>query len=293
MENVEFEAGINAYNYTWALSESRWAWEFLRRNAAFRKIAAQHDPNDISTRKACNDITIVRPKFDQTEAQRWGLVCMPDPDENGFDANVFWSSALYPRAISIHVSQRSDDELDDIFTQSVRNCTIVHLTDLAGREHLLIKGNGRVVQVECTGLSLLSLEPVRMKLIIDTLGDFDQTLAAIERGKELYDNNLQTAEPVWTKSAMSLRNALVALDCHDAGLSYLETAVYIYGKTRAQEAWSGTSRAMKDEIKRALTRGKELRDGAYTTLLNPEAKKRQTRGGSFAPYDIGANPLGV
>jgi len=50
---------------------------------------------------------------------------------------------------------------------------------------------------------------------------------------------------------------------------------------------------MKDGFKRALTRGKEQRDGAYTTLLNHEAKKRETLGGSIAPYDICANPLGV
>lgn len=282
---------ISDYDYTAALSPSRWAWEFLRRNTTFRTLASQINPANISIREACNGIIIMRPKVDQIEAQRWGLVCMPDPKLNGFDANVFWSGALYPRSLTIHVAQRAEDEIDDIFAQSMRTCSVVHLTDLAGREHLLIKGNGRVVQVECSGLSLLSQEPVRMKLIIDTLGNFDDSISTIKSAKRLFGDDFQKNEVVWTKSSLVLRNALVALDCHEVGMSYLDTAIFIYGATRAKEAWDGPSRAMKDEIKRSLTRGRELRDGAYTTLLDPAKQKQHSRA-SFAPYS-GAQPMGL
>lgn len=262
---------LSEYDYTWTLSRSRWAWEFLRRNSDFRHTATPDYRARISDRIACHGITILRPRSDQAEAEaeHWGLAIMPDPDLNGYDANVFWRASSYPRQISVQVVPRGETEVDHIFEKTIRHCQMVHLTDLGGREYLLLKGNGRVVQVGCNGLSLLSFEPVKVKFTIDTLGEFDDTLSTIERATKLYDDDFETSEPIWSRKALALRNALIALDANAAGLSYFETAAIIYGAERAHQAWQGQSRAMKDEMKRALQRGRDLRDGAYTQLLRP------------------------
>ncbi|MEZ5945622.1 MAG: hypothetical protein R3C04_01990 [Hyphomonas sp.] len=39
--------------------------------------------------------------------------------------------------------------------------------DTSGHELLLLKGNGCVVQVRCTGMSLLAMEPVKMGFLIE------------------------------------------------------------------------------------------------------------------------------
>lgn len=267
---------LSDYDYTWTLSRSRWAWEFLRRNPEFRSNATPEYRARISGRVACHGITILRPRSDQAEAEaeHWGLAIMPDPDLNGYEANVFWRSALYPREVSIQVVPRSETDVDHIFEKTIRHCKMVHLTDLAGREYLLLKGNGRIVQVGCSGLSLLSFEPVKVKFTIETLGEFDNTLSTIERATKLYDNDFEDSEPVWSRSALSWRNAIIALDANASGLSYFETASIIYGDARASEAWSGSSRAMKDEMKRALQRGRDLRDGGYRQLLRPPTSEQ-------------------
>lgn len=263
------EDHISGYDYCWLLSDSRWAWEFLRRNSAFLDDAASTPPGSLSFAAACHQITLVRPKAPQTLAERWGLSFFPDPDQNGLDADAFWSAGLYPRRVHTHISPRSSIEVCEIYDRTVGICRITHLTDLAGREHLLLKGNGCVIQVLCTGMSLLAREPVKLSFVIDSLDEFQAKLKTLQRAQRVYDPQAEAEIPEWTRHSLALRNALVALDCHDAGKSYFETAAFIYGEARAREAWDSPSRAMKDEMKRALARGRELREGGYSTLLGP------------------------
>ena len=258
------------YNYAWAMSRSRWAWEFLRRNPEFRNAVAVHASKPVSERMVCNGIIIIRADADQGVASQWGLSFLPDINQNGFDADVFWSGTQYPRTVSVQVTPRAVYEVDEIFAQSLRYGRIIHLTDTAGREHLLVKGNGRVVQVGCTGLSLLSLEPVRVKLTLDTISNVDEAIAIIQRTKGLFAEDFSKDAPEWTREALSFRNAVIALDCQEAGLSHFETASVIHGQAAAEASWASDSRAMKDEMKRALARGRDLRDGGYRLLLKPE-----------------------
>ena len=138
-----------------------------------------------------------------------------------------------------------------------------------GSETKLTRGNGCVIQVFCTGMSLLAREPVKLSFIIDSLDEFQAKLKTLQRAQRVYDPQAEADIPEWTRHSLALRNALVALDCHDAKLSYFETAGFIYGEERAREAWDSPSRAMKDEMRRALARGRDLRDGGYATLLGP------------------------
>lgn len=267
---IEAKIKLSDYNYAWPLSRSRWAWEFLRRNPDFRNTASVYAGKNISDRMVCNGIVVFRAAGDQSVAEEWGLSFLPDINQNGFDAMVFWSGTQYPRTVTVQVTPRAVHEIDEIFAQSLRYGRIIHLTGTAGREHLLVKGNGRVVQVGCSGLSLLSLEPVRVKLTIDTISNFDEAIAIINRTKGLFAEDFSKDDPEWTRETTAFRNALVALDCHAAGLTHFDTACVIYGQQAAEQAWSETGRAMKDEMKRALTRGRELRDGGYRQLLKPE-----------------------
>ena len=159
---VLLQSVLDRYDYTRTLSRSRWAWEFLRRNQDFLEEAALHGADKVSVRTACHGIILIRPRTDQMAAERWGLAFFPDPRHDGFSANAFWSSALFPRQVQVQVSPAGPGEACPIYEKTVKQCEIVHLVDTAGREHILVKGNSNVVQVQCTGMSMLSPEPVRL-----------------------------------------------------------------------------------------------------------------------------------
>jgi hypothetical protein len=258
---------LEAYEYTWKLADSRWAWEFLRRNSGFLTDVANSDRSKVSYRPACFQITLIRPHRDQTAAERWGLAFFPDPDHNGFQADAFWSPGIYDRAVRTHVGPRPPGDICEIYDRTVETCVVSHLTDPAGREHLLLKGNGCVIQALCSGMSILALEPVKLSFIIDSIEGFQTKLRTLERAQRVYGPYDDLEAPNWSRHSLALRNALIAFDCHEAGFSYLDTARFIYGEERATTAWSGASRAMKDEMKRALARGREMVNGGYAALL--------------------------
>ncbi len=184
---VLLQSVLDRYDYTRTLSRSRWAWEFLRRNEEFLAEAALHGPDEVSVRTACHGITLIRPRTDQMAAERWGLAFFPDPRHDGFVANAFWSSALFPRQVQVQVSPAGPGEACPIYERTVKQCGIVHLVDTAGREHILVKGNGHVVQVQCTGMSMLSPEPVRLGFLIRGTANFASRWRMLDEAQRVYD----------------------------------------------------------------------------------------------------------
>ena len=85
-------------------------------------------------------------------------------------------------------------------------CDITHFTDQQAREFLLIRGKGCVVQVRCTGVSLLGLEPVRMKLTISNLDAYERKLRAQKAALALVDEGPDLEAPLWTKTTQILRD---------------------------------------------------------------------------------------
>lgn len=70
-----------------------------------------------------------------------------------------------------------------------------------------------------------------------------------------------------TRDQLLLRDAVIALDGRRAGASYREIAIAMVGAVRAKEAWSSVSRSLKERVRRARTKGEEMRDGGYRTLI--------------------------
>ena len=264
-----------SYAYTLTLSRSRWAWEFLRRNPDFLADAAREPPGSVSIRTACPRTLLVKPRTDQVAADRWGLAFFPDPAATGYDALAFWSGTRFPRQVQLQVSPAMPGEMCEIQDKTRALCDIVHLVDSAGREHLLVKGNGHVVQVRCTGLSLLTNDPVRLGFLIHGVETFQQRVSLLADAQRVYGMPPQT-QPAWTRSRLALRNALIAWDCQMAGLSLRATASVIYGEFRSREAWAGPSRAMKDEMRRARKRAHRLVHGGYRQLLARAPSGRRT-----------------
>ncbi|KDA04211.1 DNA -binding domain-containing protein [Hyphomonas oceanitis] len=80
--------------------------------------------------------------------------------------------------------------------------------------------------------------------------------------------------PVWTRRHVLLRDALVALEAHESGLCYRQTAMIFYSEARVSEAWNSGSTAMKAEMARRLAKGRHLRDGGYFELLSSGRARR-------------------
>lgn len=253
------------YAYTQKLSRSRWAWEFLRRNRTFLEDARRYSARGIPRQSACRNVTLLRPGTGQTAAERWGLLCFPDPDADGLSADVFWNPAIYAGALKVHVGPRSPGEPCEIFEETTRLCDVLHLADAAGREHVLLRAGDLSVQVACEGLSLLSPEPVRIQIVIAGVACLGTHLRYLEKARALLGAPVPRR---WTRTTRALRHALMALDCRQAGLSQKDTARLIYGRARADSDWGAPGGAMRGEIRRAIRKGFHYAAGGYSELLD-------------------------
>ena len=274
-EHEPYPVRAEDYAYTRTLSRSRWAWEFLRRNRLFLADAAREPVGTLSVRKACPNTLLIRPRTDQTAADRWGLAFFPDPAANGYEAQAFWSGSQFPRQVQLHVSPAMPGETCEIRQRAESCCNLVHLVDSAGREHLLVRGWPHIVQVRCTGCSLLTSDPVRLGFMISGVDSLTQRVRLLEDAFRVFSDQQEPDLPAWTRTQLALRNALIAWDCQLAGLSLRQTAHVIYGYARAEAAWAGPDRAMKDSVRRSRKRAASLIQGRYRELLAPSASGRR------------------
>lgn len=155
----------------------------------------------------------------------------------------------------------------DIWDRTVPICDITHVTDLQAREFLLVRGKGCVVQVRCTGTSLIGLEPVRMKLTISDLDDYERKVKTQKAALALVEQGPVTEIPLWTKTTQIPRDGLVALDCLELGMSRRDIAVVLNGKDVVDAEWSLENGTMKDAIRYIIRKAEGLRDGGYLIEL--------------------------
>lgn len=262
---LKTDAALKHYDYLWRMTPDRWAWEYLRRNEEFLEDAGTFNQADISERTVCHSIRILKSRVPQTVAERWGLIMMPDPSKNAIDADVVWNEKAFPDQVEVNVVPRGDNEACEIYDTSVMLARISHFTDSIGREFLLTRGNGCIFQVRCHGISLLGMEPVRMKLQISDFESYDRKVKAQQEGMRVFGNNPDAEPPKWTKRTHMLRDGLIVLDSLKLGMSRREIAIVLYGKNKVDDEWQ--SGHMKDAVKYLVQKAKALRDGGYLVEL--------------------------
>jgi len=255
------------YDYTHNLSRRGWAWEFLRRNQKFQAEAAKHAP--LVTHVPCNrNIIVVIPGTDQAGAAKWGLYYFPDPNLDGLVADTFWRINLYPRSVPLVLSAPEAGYVDDIYERTTKTCKNVYVVQCPdGLELMIVVGQARTIQAVCSGVSFVEFPRPQMSIGMGDIPELKDKMTNIDRARAVYEIPNLDEPPEWSPRTLRLRDALISLDCKDAGMSLRETACILYGETEVAAAWAGASRSMKDSVRRLRSKGEALRGGLYTDLL--------------------------
>ena len=124
-----------------------------------------------------------------------------------------------------------------------------------------------MVQVRCSGLPLIGLEPVRMKFTISDIDAYERKAKVQKAALELYGDGPDLSVPLWTKTTQILRNGLIALDCMEQDMSRREIAVLLYGEARVADAWNDDKGSLRDAVKYLVRKAEGLRDGGYLMEL--------------------------
>ena len=138
------------------------------------------------------------------------------------------------------------------------------LIDANGRQHLVLRAHGVILQVEVEGADVTHGPALLEFYVHSQLRRSGHQLIMMDRFLS-GSAPKSPPNPVWTSQARKLRDAIIALDGRAAGASHREVAIVIYGRAKVESEWGPAG--LRDLVRRDLDRGLKLAMGGYRDLL--------------------------
>lgn len=265
----EFSTYRQSYDYTAYLSRRDWRFEYLRRIRAFEKEAWDGYADAPSGKLACHDITLLRLQRRQPAAEKWGLRFFLSPDRIAPKVCAFWTDEIDPHFVQVTVVPRDPDEPHDLFEETIKRCKMIHLTDENRVEHLVHIGPGSSVQVKCQGHTLVTSRPVKTSFSQDALVGLEDHFNMVRRATAVYGEHIADP-PEFSRTSRLLRNGLIALDGHKAGLSDRQVASIIEGDASVAHGVENGDRSLIKRVKYYRDRAKSLCDEIQRGVPTPD-----------------------
>lgn len=235
-----------AYLYILHLEPIDLAWEYLRRNEAYRR-------DWDSVQRTMPD------QLGNVGSNSWGLKFFENPDHDARDVRPEWIADSRPviRLAPDHDAEAERFSLWDI----PGNKTLTH-----DGKHLLLTGSLGRKQVRIAlarqlkdGMPFAYVMPAgsqRHRLALD---------AAIELLRSSQSPPITHARP--RRSALIHMRALHALDGVLAGASHRDIATALFGTAQVQDRWQPDSE-LRAHVRYLIRRSRSFMNGAYRELLN-------------------------
>ena len=192
-------------------------------------------------------------------------MCVPfvDPALPAPHAPFWWTERAGGAAFRARARRWRRGQVADL--SLARAATVEHIViDRAGVEHVLLRTADRSATLKLTGARAYR-GPVCLAFIIEGRKRAPSHGGLVARYEDLIAGSPQDDRR--SLKLTVLRNAVIALDGDTAGASHFEIAAVMFGRTDARQAWKGGSRWMKEIVRRARKKGRELRDGGYRELI--------------------------
>ena len=244
-----------AYLYILHLDGSALAWEYLRRNADYRRVWQRH---------RCRPPHSKDLKAPQDSASPWGLRLLEDPTRDARDAQPDW----FPdAAVVVQVGPDPDPPED---------AQVFHLWDWPGQKRLTHDGQRLVLSIDLIGHTLhLALSPA--------LQDGMAFAYALRAGRQLCARWRSAAAELAmldsvhapciamchsrpNRSALLHMHTLQALDGRLCGASHRQIAEIVWSDQLVAKDWHADG-DLRARVRRLVRRGQLLAGGGYRDLL--------------------------
>lgn len=219
------------------------AWEFLRRNGAYRAVA-----------KARAWTHCFEDPHGEDAARRWGLQFIVDPDLPAGVADVFWRPEVAPSLVVIlersHSAMAGPLRLGGNVALQRRGKDGLHLKLQTGVQALVRDGDLE--------------EP--LALVLPMSGQFTVALRAAQGFQRTLAGAMSLQDDLKPQLRQRLIRSLLALDGAENGQSYREIATEVFGvAVVGREFWRTST--IRDATIRLVRAGRSMVAGGYRSLL--------------------------
>ena len=244
-----------SYRYLDAASPADLAWEWLRRDPDYRRLAAD-------AVVPASTVTILDPAPASCTA-RWGCLNMPDADQRWSDATLLWSAEIDRSVLGVlalPASERIGPPID------LAACDAKAFVVIAGDcQHVLLRNGAGAVRLDVLSGSFID-GPVSLVLSLIGMDENEPAIVALRRFLHFRRTGRFPAPS--GRACQRLRRQVLALRVHDAqaaGASIRDVGVMLFGFDRVQNEWA--DEALKSQCRRLIALAREMAAGGYRTLL--------------------------
>jgi len=139
------------------------------------------------------------------------------------------------------------------------------LIDPDGRQHVVLRAHGLVLQLDIDGADILK-GPVTLMMVTRGVGLLGRTVAQLTDLRRILSiHPEQVPASSWTARTLNRRDSLVVFDCMTAGGTEREAGAILFGPEAVQRDWRRGS--LRQRIRRDKLRGEEFVFGGYRKLL--------------------------
>ena len=263
---VVFNRTEHDYAYTDCLTDTDWAWEYLRRNPDY--ISTYYESRTRPHRMIAHatGVKIYRDRCNNNQSRKWGLTTFAPPDFHALKTDIFWSRNALTHcvsAISTCTKPNQDNDLDLFRDQ---NCCAILC--LAKCQKVIIRSRNAAIDMRLVGVSIL-FQPVQLQFQLDGFSTIaDDTRALIWTRNALKSLCSGDKKPLTKTTKLYRKKCLIALDCMQFGGSLRDTAFVFQSLGLTRLSWSASGdEALKKQVWRCRNMGQKLMQGGYRNLL--------------------------
>ena len=226
------------------------AWEWLRRDPAYRRAAGAA-------------LAQVRPRGG-LRPQKWGLEAFEDPDLPAPAARPLWSREAHAGVLlAVAVGRASPADAFDL-SSLAGLATIVRSADT---EHVLLSDGLRTIRIDILGDSAAA-GPVELRYLLAGVASVAKPVLTLQRLLVLsrtgrFGRVLHRPEPRARRWLLMLR----AVDALAAGADQREIAACLLSRSADGPRWRTEAPSLRSQVQRLVRGARRLTAGGYRELL--------------------------
>jgi hypothetical protein len=242
-----------AYAPLLAADRSLHAWEWLRRDPAYRA----------SARAGATDSIVGAGARQAAAPEAWGLHAFEPPERRVPEARPVWTAAVHPFVLVADVEPGA--AVGDVFDR-VRLAPLLSGIATGDREHLLLSDGLRTIRIDLHGAAGCDGPALRYRLF--GIGSAEAPLLTLRRLLALHRHG-RFARALHRPEARARRWLLLlrAADALAAGAGQREIAAVLLGRRAGEPLWRSRDPSLRSQAQRLVRGARLMAAGGWRALL--------------------------
>lgn len=242
-----------AYAPLLGADRSIFAWEWLRRDPAYRAAAQR------AAAEPCRDVG------NSPAADHWGLHAFVHPSLASPAARPLWRADIHPAVLPV-IAAGPDAPSDAFDLDRFASMAVLHKVP-ERREHLLLSDGLRAIRLDILA-GTVTAGPARLRYLLSGFAAAERPLMTLRRLMALqragrFSRSLHRPERRARRWVLMLR----AHDAIAAGSDQREIAAALLSRTARELRWRSVTPSLRSQVQRLVRASRQMATDGYRELL--------------------------